>query len=367
MCVYGQKPMRYDDSYTDVSSYQSYETSAISSSLPGEKDKKVDISTAYGGLEGAPVQHADSPGFSNGVAVAGVAAMNRDGPSAEDQQKLPDQAFVDTSAGDHSKPDHSVKSVVGSPAGDSTYASPRAHITSPIESHEPVFPQRSDSLPAQAKAEEKTILQASKVDSAVGLPATSQIHTTVDVPGQPANVAAASAGAGAGAGTVIMDDRPSNDVQDSRGVERTSLFGGPTNSNLSGSMVENEGIHDRKETDGAFEYNNNFNIATNNMKSDNNQEGEATAHSNQKSANTMEASTGTSGMSPQPGSASAEAQVSNTIPALAQDPVSLPNQPQSLNFAGQPENDLLANYPLATATNTNNQIYQGNDVTARQG
>ena len=180
--MYGQKPMRYDGSHVDTSSYQSYETPTLSSGLAGNKEKEMGVSTGPGGPEGAAAeQHMKAPGATNGVTVADVPALDKEKLSTEDQRLLPKQAYVEPSKDDHGKPSPVVKPAIGSPAGDSTYASPIANIASPADSHNATEPQPSESISAREMTEGKSILQASKVDSAVGLPGSTQYDRKVDV------------------------------------------------------------------------------------------------------------------------------------------------------------------------------------------
>ena len=336
--------MKYDSSLTDTSSYQSYETSTTSSDLAGEKEKKLDESMDSRSRGSNIEQHTKLKDVTNGIsgagiAGAGIATSNITKPRIE-SEKLPNQAYVE--------PDSVAKTSVGSPAGDSTYASPRANTASPLGNHGTSETQAPGSIIAGQVIDGASATQTDDKDNSVGLPGSSQDDKMIGLNEQPTND---------DSGTTNENVQPTNVTRETTVDDKTSLLGG-SRDHKPREMLENDGNYDKGSND---------NVTNSNTGDVSTSEAHAVPSVSENTSVPEQVSTDAiqpnlnNNNNAQYVSASVQAPAPDPIPALAQDPISLPTQAESLNFAGHPENDKFVSNPqgiTGQATQVDNGITQ---------
>lgn len=316
--------MKYDSSFTDTSSYQSYETSTTSSDLAGEKEKKIDESMDNRSHESNHEQHTKMSDVTNGIAVAGIATSNTMKPKAE--REPPKQAYVEPDMNDNIQPDSIMKTSIGSPAGDSTYASPRANTASPLGNHGVADAQTQESMVVGQTSNGGSAPQTNEKDGFVGAPRLTEDGKMIGTMGQHTNIDPEA---------TTENVPPTNSMRVKPDNDKTHLSGESMDKKSSG-VLETDGNYDKRASS------NFMNLETGNLPVDETHASPTVAEKtfvpDRISTDTVQPGT-TDDDASQPVAVPVQAPVPDQIPALAQTPISLPNQVKPLDFAGNPEND----------------------------
>lgn len=269
-------------------------------------------------------QHTKMSDVTNGIAVAGIATSNTTKPKPEREQ--PKQAYVEPNVNDNTQPDPAMKTSIGSPAGDSTYASPRANTASPLGNHGVADAQTQESMVVGQTSNVGSAPQTNEKDGFVGAPRSAEDGKMTGTMEQHTNINPETATEN------VPPTDPTRAILDN---DKTNLSGESTN-NKSSEVLENDGNYDKKASSNFMDLKTG-NLPVNEIHASPTV-AEKTSVPGRISTDTVQPGIIDDDAS-QPVAVPVQAPAPDQIPALAQTPISLPNEVKPLDFAGNPEND----------------------------